>query len=216
MAKYNFKVAKPYISDPAKVVVRGWVQVDDWWFSIEPVWDPVEDLWAKLTYAGALAVAKRFKGEMAAFKDIDRLHADAVKGLALELPVYNLPDQSQLRAAHVPSDPKADAKEKEDELKAFLVANMGGLEWAHYHDAKVQKQLDDAGWKPDGQKRLANCGKHWIAGASAKKAMLKGWWNGKKFIQEGTRRDTHDDQHHDYATTTIIKVKSDEMPPIKR
>jgi hypothetical protein len=218
--KYVFKKAPDYISDPTAVETQGWVKVDDWWFSIAPLWDPDEELWAKLTYRGALLAASRWGGEIANFGDIDRLHADVAKGLAFELPVFSLPDQGLLSAAHLPSNREDSDKDKEAERDAFRDANMGGGPWAHHHDDDLVKPALKGKWDPKSGKRLANCGKHWISGPLAGKpvptgkAMLKGWWNGKKFIQEGTKV-THNDLHHDYATTTIIKVQSDKEPSKK-
>src|SRR5208282_2203825 len=119
--------------------------------------------------------------------DIQRLHDDAVKGVALELVPVMLPDPDQLKDAHIPSNPKADAKAKQKEIDDFRNKNMMGRDWADYHDDHVWDQFESLKW--DRKKRLANCGKHWIAGAPKGRAYLMGWWmkwNGKlQFVQGG-------------------------------
>ncbi len=76
---------------------------------------------------------------------------------------------------------------------------MVTLAHADLHDRLVAEQLGR--W--DGRSIVACAGKHWVAGASPGRARIAGWWADGRYIQGGYS-DIHDDQHHDYATTTVL------------
>jgi hypothetical protein len=187
----------PYITDPANVTCQRWSQVDDAWFSTEPLRDTTTGLYARLTYRDALAACARLGGTLPGHDDVVRLHDDAAAGLALELTPVTLPDTDQLGASGIPNAEAA--------IATFRNAHMIGLPWAQRHDGRVRGQLDQRQW--DQVRRLANCGKHWIAGAPPGRAYLMGWWSGGAFIQAGVvgGPGPHDDLHHAYGTLTLVR-----------
>lgn len=81
------------------------------------------------------------------------------------------------------------------------------------HDRQVFAQLAGA------PSFVGGIGKHWIAGAAPGKARICGWPRGGsgQLIQAGVS-DIHDDQHHDYATTTLVvrepRARPEEPPPV--
>jgi len=82
---------------------------------------------------------------------------------------------------------------------------MVSLDWCELHDRAVLDLLDDAGW--DGSRPVSGAGKHWIQPCPRGRGRLCGWWQpgAEEPIQAGTdERGTHDDAHHDYATTTLL------------
>ena len=87
----------------------------------------------------------------------------------------------------VPAQEKA-AGVKNDEKNARLSSSTtwGGF-GREYHDARVREQLK----KWDGKKRLANCGKHWIAPQPKKGRANQMGWAGSppKFIRRGDNKD---------------------------
>ncbi len=194
----------PYITAPADVVApASWSKVGAADLSSEPLRDRKTGGYAHLTYAGALTAARALGAELPSREDLDAL-ADAAKAAGTELAPVILPDGALSRSVGI--DPANAAA-----VNAFRNANMTGEAWARIHDERVRAQLVARRW--DGKGPVANAGKHWIAGAPPRRSYLKGWRVGQKFIQTGpskpgTDEGPHDDRHHDYGTTTVLKRSS--------
>lgn len=136
-------------------------------------------LFARLTYRSALEVAAMHGAQLPTRDQVYKLH-----NVGLQLEPFTLP----------------------------ITMDLSGSE---RHDREVWRRLRSSGW--DGGKPVSGAGKHWIAGAPSGRAYLAGWWTahlerytttrrGPGFIQEGSAfgRGPHDDQHHDYGTTTML------------
>lgn len=192
-----------YITKPEDVVPpAAWAKVGTAELSSEPLRDRRTGGYARLTYAGALAAASALGAELPTRADLDALHEFA-KGAGLELAPVLLPDAAMLREAGIDPENKA-------AVNAFRNANMASEAWARVHDQRVRAQLVTRGW--DERRPVANAGKHWMAGAPQGRAYLRGWRSKGKFIQTGpdpdkigTDKGPHDDGHHDYGTTTVVK-----------
>jgi len=176
-----------YITSQESVIVPEWTRVGNDQFTAIPLRDASTGGLAHLTYAGALEAARAAGAELPTHDDIVAL-SNAARSAGFELDPVILPNGQLTSEGFKPGDPA-----------------MVSLRWAQIHDAAVQAQLDRRGW--DGKSPVSNAGKHWIAGAPPGRAYLMGWRRRDgTFIQSGTStgQGPHDDQHHDYATTTIL------------
>ena len=190
-----------YITPPEAADCIAWIQEGDWWYSIEPIYDASTGLYARFTYEGASAAARYLHAELPTRDDII-----ALRRVGFPLSPVMLPDADMLRSVGLPPH------SPESQINAYRTEHMGSIEWARIHDERVRAALVSGGW--DGQQRVANAGKHWIAGAPPGRAYLMGWWDGTGWIQSGLSALTpgspgpHDSQHHDYGTTTILKRRN--------
>lgn len=136
-------------------------------------------LFARLTYLGALRVAARLGASLPSRDEVYRLHAVGLQVEPITMPI---------------------------------TATLAGSE---KHDRELWRRLRALGWH--GGLPVSGAGKHWIAGAPAGRAYLAGWWTrrleafspsrrGPGWVQEGATsgKGPHDDQHHDYGTTTML------------
>lgn len=138
-------------------------------------------VFARLTYRDALAVAAIFGARLPTAAEMDQLHLESIVLAPCTLPAGR---------------------------------EMISLAYSEEHDAVVWAQLEQ--W--DRHSPVAGAGKHWIAGAPAGRAYLMGWWvehverysqvrRGPGWIQVPSPPGSagpHDDQHHDYGTTTLL------------
>ena len=184
----------PYITPLDAVVIPFKVRMGDLWITHHPVEDPSGPGLAHLTYALALQVAARAGARLPTRAEVLLLH-DAAAEAGTEIEPVSLPDALQMSAGLKPGDPL-----------------MLTLEWAAIHDSRVVPSIRRFATRIQ-DKPVANAGKHWIGPAPIGKAALCGWhvpkveaWGssrtGQGFVQDGTGF-PHDDQHHDYATTTM-------------
>lgn len=173
----------PYITDPASIVLPRWVPlVSGLEILHHPVEDPTGPGLAHLTYRAALEVASASGARLPTRAEVLLLHGVASTA-GTELVPCILPDADMRAAGMVPGDPR-----------------MVTREWCEKHDAAVLEAIDEMhGYDAP----FANAGKHWIGPAPLGRAALCGWWQHGSFIQSGLGA-PHDDQHHDYATTTML------------
>jgi hypothetical protein len=185
-------MAAQYITDPAVAVIPRFVRLGAIWITHHPVEDPGPGL-AHFTYAGALALAAANGARLPTRDEVLALHM-AATAAGTELELVNLPDAELRAQGCVPGDPR-----------------MVTREWCDIHDAKV---LTAMGPQSGSDAPVANAGKHWIEPAPERMAALCGWWvanvhafgstrTGPGFVQSGEGF-PHDDQHSDYATTTML------------
>jgi hypothetical protein len=181
-----------YVTDPAVAVVPRFVPLGAVWITHHPVEDPGPGL-AHLTYAGALALAAANGARLPTRAEVFALH-EAAAAAGTEVAILVLPDAALLAEGCVPGDPR-------------MVTRV----WCDIHDARV---LAAMAADQDSDAPVANVGKHWIGPAPATRAALCGWWvadvhaygssrTGPGFVQSGDDF-PHDDQHSDYATTTML------------
>jgi hypothetical protein len=181
-----------YLTDPAISVVPRFVRLGAVWITHHPIEDAGPGL-AHFTYAGAVAVAAANGARLPTRAEVFALH-EAAATAGTELPVFDLPDAALRAEGCVPGDPR-----------------MVTRAWCDLHDAKVLAAMAP---NTDSDAPVANAGKHWIGPAPAKLAALCGWWvadvraygssrSGPGFVQTGEDF-PHDDQHSDYATTTML------------
>jgi hypothetical protein len=138
---------------------------------------------AHLTYAQALAVARDNGARLPTRDEVLRLHEVAAAN-GTELEPFTLPDRAMAAEGAKPGDPA-----------------MVTWEWCARHDAVVTPQIRRI--VPTSDAPIANAGKHWIGPAPDGLAALCGWWSNGAFIQSGLGC-PHNDQHSDYATTTVL------------
>jgi hypothetical protein len=187
-----------YKTDPVDANCRQWTLVGDWLWTTEPLYDEKTQLYAHLTYAGALAVAARLGAQLPNRADIIEL-----RDTGFQLAPVTLPDRDMIRAAGLSS---------REAIDRYRNVHMCSLEWAKIHDDRVRAALATGNW--DGVQRVSGAGKHWTAAPPPGRSFLMGWWNGTKWIQDGTSelvpgsQGPHDAYHHDYATTTIVKKRA--------
>jgi hypothetical protein len=80
---------------------------------------------------------------------------------------------------------------------------MVTLAHAQEHDGLVAQQLRGA--------IVAGIGKHWVAGAAPGRSRICGWPRADGSLWQAGTKDVHGDDHHDYATTTLV-VRDVEIP----
>lgn len=200
--------APPYITAPADIAPPVWIEVEPGalWLPREPLCDARTGLFARLTYQGALDAAAALGGSLATEADILRLHDDAARGIALEIPPVTLPTVAMIRTVYAGAIGSLGWRDAAQRLR---VAEMSGLGWAKIHDEIVGARLLAAGWDGsagDPRVRVGNIGKHWVAGAPAGRAYIFGWWDGHRWIEPMPHHQgQHDRGHHDYGTTTLVR-----------
>jgi hypothetical protein len=170
-----------YVTNPAAVIVPRAVRLGSVWITQHPVEDPAGPGLAHLTYAGALEVAAAHGARLPTREEVLELHQVAAAAGAELVPVI-LPDAELRAQGCVPGDPA-----------------MASRAWCDRHDSRVLEHIVAI----DADVPVANAGKHWIGPAPAGKAALCGWWMGGIMIQSGLGF-PHNDQHHDYGTTTML------------
>lgn len=209
--------AAPYITRPEDVTCSGWVKVDAIWVSHEPLRDKATGLYARLTWQGAVDACASVGGRLIYADEVDALFDEADAGRALCLTPITLPDAKLCADAGVPFDWVHHGAE----LETFLTANMGGLAWAEYHDAKAAEQLAALGW--DGIELVVNLGKLWVGGARVRgqlskpppgRAWLYGWRNAKRVMIQpkpapGSRGPHGALDEHDYGTMAEAVSETD-------
>ena len=193
----------------AEVGPHGWAPLDNEW-EIAHVVDPRfhlpngEPIFARLTYAGALEVARREGASLISGAQVAELQQKGIQVGGVYLP------DAVIRAAAAGPLARRPGEPLELWDQRLRNAGMTSLSWALHHDEVFWQRLGS--W-PAGA-LVAGAGKHWVAGAPAGRAWLMGWWDAStgKFIQgEPHPGDAgfHDDSHHDYGTTTVLVRRRD-------
>ena len=170
----------------ADVVLPAWLPFLGGEITALPLGDRRTGGFAHLSYRRALKAAAFYSVRLPTREEVHELHR-----IGLRLRPYVLP-------AALCLPPGTD----ESTLRAREMASEA---WARLHDFAVLGMLDALGWA--GDRPVSGAGKHWIQPCPVGRGRLCGWWQPGTVvpIQAGTdERGTHDDGHHDYATTTIL------------
>ncbi len=207
--------------ESAAVAPWGWTPLDDTYEIAHTIDTRIQlpngaPLFARLTYAGALALAARERAALISPDQLAELHARA----SVELPPITLPD-AQIRASARGILARRDGETAADWDQRLRNAGMTSEAWAAHHDERLWAQLcagsagQPCGFGVRGA-LIANVGKSWVAGAPPGRAWLMGWWTPRTgWIQPMPHpgdHGFHDDSHHDYATTTILVSRRDGQP----
>jgi hypothetical protein len=181
----------PYETALDVVECSGWLPWGPYYVTAEPLRDAQTGGYAHLSYRVALEAAAALDARLPTREEVLALF-----DVALVLQPVILPDNDMIRSAGGASAIGVVAQHLRD-------TQMTGLEWARIHDTRVREQLDALGWAS--ARIVANAGKHWIAPCPPGRGRLCGWKMGSTLIQAGTvEYGQHNDEHHDYATTTIL------------
>jgi hypothetical protein len=194
----------------------GWAPLDDVYeVTALPLVDPTRKLpdgtpaFARLTYRDALAVASRERAAL-----VDSIQMEQILELGGSVPPVTLPDGAiRTAAARDPLLARRPGEPLEAWDQRLRNAGMLSLAWALHHDSEFFARLRAAGGLRNGTK--ANAGKIWIRGAPSGRAWLQGWWTGSEWIQQAPPANSlgfHDENHHDYATLTLLVRRRDGGP----
>ena len=172
------------------VVLPAWLPFGAGEITALPLSDRRTGGFAHLSYRRALEAAALYSARLPTREEVFELHS-----IGLRLRPYVLPGALCL--------PRGTNEQ------AMRERHMASEAWARLHDSAVMAQLDALGW--DGSRPVSNAGKHWIQPCPRGRGRLCGWFGFDSMsdpdvpIQAGTDpRGTHDDGHHDYATTTLL------------
>ena len=212
----RFPALPTFASKPESAVVNQWAKLGDVWVSSEPVLDQAAigagtgPRYCRFTYREALAAASLLGGRLPTSAEID-----AIRDTGVMLPCFTQPDVDMIKMAGIAApnwkDPDAVALYQRA-LQDLLSARMASAEWCARHDAKVEAAKQAKRF--DGTLPVMNAGKHYVGGAPAGRAWLKGWWSGKAYIQHGPWSPTDAGPHsdigsRDYGTTTMVVRETD-------
>ena len=212
----RFPAAPPFVSKPESAVVNQWAKLGAVWVSAEPALDQAAidagtgPRYGRFTYREALVAASLLGARLPRSAEID-----TIRDTGVMLPCFTQPDVDMIKEAGIAApnwkDPEAVAFYKRA-IQDLLSARMASAEWCATHDAKVEAAKQAKGF--DGSRPLMNAGKHYLDGAPKGRAWLKGWWDGKVYIQHGPWSATDVGPHsdigsRDYGTTTMLIRETD-------